>query len=76
MEQIENYMVMYTEPEEKALKECKCCGCDLFHGDSYYKIGNDFYCEDCVDTGELDAEDYEYEPDWDSMPGGHDYSEV
>ena len=54
----------------KPLEECKYCRCELFHGDKYFKIGSRFYCEDCVDTGELDAEDYE--PDWDSMPGGYD----
>ena len=70
MERYENHMVMYTEDDEKPLEECKCCGCDLFHGDKYFKIGNDFYCENCVDTGELDEE--EYEPDYDSMPGGYD----
>ena len=58
MEHIENYMVMYTEPEEKALEECECCGCELFHGDKFFKIGSDFYCESCVDTGELDADNY------------------
>ena len=64
MERIENPMVLCNpfEEEEKVLEECKCCGCDLHHGDKYFKIGNDFYCEDCVDTGELDAEDYE--PDY------------
>ena len=61
-EQIENPWVLGNTPfdkEEEPLEECKCCGCDLFHGDTYFKIGNDFYCEDCVETGELDAEDYE-----------------
>ena len=63
MEHIENPMVMYTEDDERPLEECECCGCELFHGDRYYKIGNDFYCENCVDSGELDEADYE--PDYD-----------
>ena len=60
MERIENPMVLCNqfEEEEKVLEECKCCGRELFHGDRYFKIGNDFYCEDCVDSGELDETDY------------------
>lgn len=27
-------------------------------------------CAECDGTGEIE---FEYEPDWDSMPGGHDY---
>lgn len=27
-------------------------------------------CAECDGTGEIE---YEYQPDWDSMPGGHDY---
>lgn len=56
---------------EQILEKCAGCGCEMYHGDKYTKIGNDYYCEDCVDTGELDADNYE--PDWDSMPGGYDW---
>ena len=51
-------MVLYTEQEERPLEECQSCGCDLYNGDKYFKIGNDYFCESCVDSGELDAEDY------------------
>lgn len=68
MERIENPWVLGDTPyDEKPLEECQCCGCELFHGDKYFKIGNDFYCEDCVDTGELDSEDYD--------PGEDEYYE-
>ena len=71
MERIENPMVLgHTPYDEKPLEECECCGCDLFHGDKYIKIGSTYYCEDCAETGTLDEADYE--PDWDSMPGGYD----
>ena len=43
----------------KPLEECKYCRCELFHGDKVFKIGSRFYCEDCVDIGELDKADYE-----------------
>lgn len=66
MEHIENPWVLGPLPgdneEPKALEECQCCGCELFHGDRYFKIGSDFFCEDCVEKGELDGEDYM--PDW------------
>ena len=58
----------YPEPEIVAY--CKKCDCELYDGDTAYKIGEDYYCEDCVEP--ITLEYVEYEPDWDSMPGGHD----
>lgn len=62
MERIENPMVLPREcehePRAVALETCECCGCDLFHGDTVFKIDGIFYCEDCVDKAELDADDY------------------
>lgn len=65
--QIENPMVLFRECEEepKALETCESCKCDLFHGDRYFKIDGVYYCEDCVEEGELDGEDYMPEEDCD-----------
>lgn len=60
---IENPMVLYTEKEDKPLAECKCCGLDLFYGETAYKIGSEYFCEDCVEKCDLDEEDFEpYDP--------------
>ena len=62
-------MVLGQTPyDEKPLRECDCCGGEMYEGDKYFRIEDKYYCESCVDIGELEAE----EPDWDSMPGGHD----
>ena len=63
MERIENPMVMYRECEEvpKALERCACCGYELYHGDTVFKIDGLYYCEDCVEKTELDADDYDLE---------------
>lgn len=53
---------------EEALRECDCCGLEMYEGDTYYKVGNKYFCESCVEVGQLEPD----EPDWDSMPGGYD----
>ena len=47
---------------------CSCseCGCNLYVGDTAYKIGDDYFCESCCDKVELempeyDDSDYKYE---------------
>ena len=45
--------------------KCAGCGGDLYVGDTAYKIGDNYYCEDCCETVELENpernEDFEYE---------------
>ena len=63
---------------------CNCCVCDteLFYGYKVFKFDGDTYCENCFDN--LISENFEYElgmddipePDWDSLPGGHDHYDV
>lgn len=50
-------------PDNEAEKvfECDLCGDDICEGYEYFKVGNDKYCENCVDqeTAELpDVEEY------------------
>lgn len=56
------------EHDEEPLRECDCCGLEMYEGDTYYLINGKYYCEGCVEVGQLEPD----EPDWDSMPGGHD----
>ena len=57
--------------EPRVVCKCKYCKADLLEGDEVHKIGDDYYCDDCVEHTTLECEPYE--PDWDSMPGGYDY---
>lgn len=58
-------------PETEAKVVCRCCECkkNLYEGEDAYRIGDKFFCEDCVEHTTLECDD----PDWDSMPGGYDY---
>lgn len=60
MERIENPMVLCRECEEelKVLEWCTCCKDKLFNGSKVYKIMGHYYCQDCVEEEELDADDY------------------
>lgn len=61
MERIENQMVVNRETEdnsEKVLEICGNCKCEMKHGDKFHHIWNVYFCEDCVETGELDESDY------------------
>lgn len=44
---------------------CAECGSHLYIGDTAYKMGDNYYCEECVTPLELEEperdEDYEYE---------------
>ena len=63
MERIENPMVMCRECEEvlKALERCACCGDKLYRGNKVCRIDGKVYCEFCVETDTLDADDYDLE---------------
>lgn len=68
MERIENPMVVFKEcdSEEKSLEICQSCYCELFHGDTVYKVNGMFFCKDCVEKIELDSDDdMPEEPDYD-----------
>ena len=69
MVHLPDYKIDPPETEEKAVCQCAECQNDLFEGDSAYKIGDKFYCDDCVECTTIEG----YEPDWDCMPGGYDY---
>lgn len=60
MERIENLMVICRSCERtpKVLEICACCGDKLYHGNKVSRIDGKVYCEDCVETDTLDAEDY------------------
>ena len=61
MERIENQMVVNRETEdssEKVLEICANCKCEMKHGDKFHRVWNVFFCEDCVEIGELDETDY------------------
>ena len=61
MEHVENFWVDMPEPKEpKVLKECACCGVEMYEGETYYKIVDDYYCENCVETGELEDNEEEW----------------
>ena len=58
---IENPMVIHMECEddtERTLELCANCKCRMKHGDTYYFVFGDYFCNDCVETGELDEADY------------------
>ncbi len=61
MERIENRMVVSDPCEdtsEKVLEICGNCKCEMKHGAKFTLIWNTYFCEDCVETGELDETDY------------------
>lgn len=43
-------------PEEPVFAECENCGEKIYDGDGYYKVGDCYYCIDCVskETAEVD----------------------
>ena len=58
-------------PEDTRKLVCLCYQCEreLREGDEVHKVSGEYFCDYCVEHVTLEAE----EPDWDSMPGGHDY---
>ena len=61
MERIENQMVVNLETEDNSDKVLEICAnfkCEMKHGDKFHRVWNVFFCEDCVETGELDESDY------------------
>jgi hypothetical protein len=61
MERIENQMTVNCGAEDsfrKVLEICENCKCEMKHGDKFYHVWNVYFCEDCVETGELDESDY------------------
>lgn len=60
MEHVENFWVDMPEPKEpKIITECSHCGIEMYEGETYYKIGNSYYCDNCVDIGVFDDEEEE-----------------
>ena len=59
MERIENPMVMCIEcePEPKVLEYCACCKDKLYNGNKVFRVDGKVYCEFCVETDTLDADD-------------------
>lgn len=35
--------------EPKAVHMCKRCGEDIIKGDLFFRIGDEYYCEDCLE---------------------------
>ena len=42
--------------ELKTVCKCTLCGKSIVEGDDYYKIGDENYCEKCIDTFKVVAE--------------------
>ena len=60
MEHVENFWVDMPEPKEpKIITECSHCGMEMYEGDTYYKVGSNYYCDNCVDIGVFDDEEEE-----------------
>ena len=61
MERLENFWVEIPEPREpKIIAECGYCGMEMYEGETYYKIGDVYYCENCVERGELEDNEEEW----------------
>lgn len=45
--------------EEEPLFHCKCCGEDIFVGESYFLIDRETFCSDCVSKEIAEREEYE-----------------
>ena len=43
-------------PEPPVVYYCVNCGYEIYHGDYYYNIGGDPWCEDCISDLKLVAE--------------------
>lgn len=41
---------------EKAVCECELCGDDIYEGETMYKLGDMYFCKECVNRGEKEAE--------------------
>lgn len=63
MERIENPMVMSRSCERtpKVLEVCACCGDKLYHGNKVFRVEDKVYCEFCVESDTLDADNYDLE---------------
>lgn len=69
---------------ELSLTTCPACGGtgEIYYDDNGDRITEEEYvqlpadrreCESCVECDGTGGIEVELEPDWDSMPGGHDY---
>ena len=45
--------------DEEPLFHCKCCGEDIFVGESYFLIDRETFCSDCVSKEIAEREEYE-----------------
>lgn len=52
-------LYMYERMKGKPVARCAECDCDLYEGESVYRIGDDVYCEFCVETEVLERDEYE-----------------
>jgi len=71
-----NTVNLMTDGQEPITHCCEC-GLELYYGDEIGEFDNEIYCEDCfndfVNQFKRKLEDKDIpEPDWDSLPGGHD----
>lgn len=41
------------------LAYCDECKCELYEGETVYRVGERYFCEDCVMREELERDDYE-----------------
>ena len=41
------------------LAYCDECKCELYEGETVYRVGDRYFCEDCVLKEELERDDYE-----------------
>ena len=47
-------------PEAKVSTYCTVCGDEIYEGDDCYKVGGEYYCNNCVQpTTAPDREDYQ-----------------
>ena len=56
----ENRREEYEGSNKKPVAKCASCDCDIYAGEKCYKIDDNYYCQDCVQTETLE----EYEPDF------------
>ena len=50
----------WLEPKEsEAVDFCSECNQDIFAGEEYYEIGNDSYCERCIENSKATASEKE-----------------
>lgn len=53
---LDKYLTTDPRDEEEPLFECSECGCGIYDGEEYYKIGDKCYCTECMDGFKKEAE--------------------